>query len=92
MALHLLYASQRLSSCVAACREDDAILIMSSSFDVAANQALLNQISCPLFQLKGHADVTAAGDVASSQLKRINDAEWVELTTQHQQIIAWHGQ
>lgn len=92
MALHLLYASQRLSSCVAACREDDAILVMSSSFDVVANQALLNQIPCPLFQLNGYADVTAAGDVTSSQLQRINDAEWVELTTQHQQIIAWHGQ
>jgi len=92
MALHLLYTSRRLSSCVAACHEGDAILIMSTSFDVAANQALLDQIPCPLFQLEGYADVTAAGDVASSQLKRINDAEWVELTTQHQQIIAWHGQ
>ena len=92
MALHLLYTSQRLSSCVAACHEDDAILIMSTSFDVAANQALLNQIPCPLFQLNGYGDVTAEGDVASSQLKRINDTEWVELTTQHQQIIAWHGQ
>ena len=92
MALHLLYTSQHLSSCVAACHEDDAILIMSTSFDVAANRALLNQIPCPLFQLNGYGDVTAKGDVASSQLKRINDTEWVELTTQHQQIIAWHGQ
>ena len=92
MALHLLYTSRRLSSCIAACREDDAILIMSPIFDVAANQALLDQIPCPLFQLDGNEEVTAAGGAASSQLKRINDAEWVELTTQHQQIIAWHGQ
>ena len=92
MALHLLYTSRRLSSCIAACHEDDAILIMSPIFDVAANQALLDQIPCPLFQLEGNAEFTAAEDAASSQLKRINAAEWVELTTQHQQIIAWHGQ
>ena len=92
MALHLLYTSQRLSSCVAACHEGDAILIMSPSFDVAANEALLNQIPCPLFQLEDNAEFTAARDTASPRLKRINDAEWVELTTQHQQIIAWHGQ
>ena len=92
MALHLLYTSRRLSSCIAACHEDDAILIMSPIFDVAANQSLLDQIPCPLFQLEGNVEFTTAEDAASSQLKRINDAEWVELTTQHQQIIAWHGQ
>ena len=92
MALHLLYTSRRLSSCIAACHEDDAILIMSPIFDVAANQTLLDEIPCPLFQLEDNAEFTAAEDAASSQLKRINDAEWVELTTQHQQIIAWHGQ
>ena len=88
MALHLLFTPERLSSCVAACHQSDAVLIMTEDFSEEAIEILMSESPCPLYQLTNTPDPI---DSDPSQLMRISDAQWVELTTQHQQIISWHG-
>ena len=88
MALHLLFAPERLSSCIASCHQSDAVLIMTESFNEEAIETLMSESPCPLYQL---TDTLGPIDSDPSELPRINDARWVELTAQHQQIISWHG-
>jgi sulfur transfer complex TusBCD TusB component (DsrH family) len=88
MALHLLFTPERLSSCIAACRQSDAVLIMTEGFGEEAIEALMNKSPCPLYQLTQTPDPIYS---EPSGLRPISEAQWVELTTQHQQIISWHG-
>lgn len=88
MALHLLFTPERLSSCIAACREFDAVLVMTEGFGKEAIEALISESPCPLYQLTKTPDPI---DSDPSSLRALSDAQWVELTTQHQQIISWHG-
>ena len=88
MALHLLFTPERLVSCIAACRQSDAVLVMTEGFGEEAIEALMSKSPCPLYQL---AETPDPIDSDPSQLPRISYAQWVELTTQHQQIISWHG-
>jgi len=88
MALHLLFTPERLVSCTAACQQSDAVLIMTEGFTEEAIEALMNMSPCPLYQLTNTPDST---DSELSGLLRISDAQWVELTIQHQQIISWYG-
>ena len=88
MALHLLFTREHLSSCIAACRQSDAVLVMTEGFGEEAIEALVSESPCPLYQLTQTPDPI---DSDPSGLQPVSDAQWVELTTQHQQIISWHG-
>ena len=91
MALHLLFAPERLSSCIASCHQSDAVLIMTESFNEEAIKTLMSESPCPLYQLYQRTDTPGLIDSDPSELTRVSDAQWVELTAQHQQIISWHG-
>ena len=88
MALHLLFTPERLVSCIAACCQSDAVLVMTEGFGEEAIEALMSESPCPLYQLTETPDPI---DSDTSGPRPISDAQWVELTTQHQQIISWHG-
>lgn len=87
MALHTLNTATDATSCLAALRAKDALLIMDKAVYLLASRDW-SCLPCPVYVLL--EDLSAAGLALPPAVKAIDYSAWVALSTEHKQHVAWY--
>ncbi|MAZ87922.1 MAG: hypothetical protein CL693_09770 [Cellvibrionaceae bacterium] len=93
MPLHLITTQQpqQLKDCLSNCNCGDAIVLMSEAAALAASAIITTSklSNIEIYQLEKEEELTPTRDRHRGISRKIDMAELVNLTTQHNPIVSW---
>ncbi len=88
MALHTLNVLSETDACLAVLTAHDALIIMDSAIYILEQARDWSALPCRVCVLA--EDIQAAGLTPPASVDAIHYEDWVGLSTEHQQHVAWY--